>query len=437
MIQFNSKKLTVVMLTPDDNIDRRILLEAQTLAQNGFTVHIVAAPLPQAYQVNDRAIPEIKIVRIDGNSPPPTYQISEKKSNTILNWYNKLIQKIIPKLFNKTRSPLKISELVEKEKLITETKWRDFYWYHEHFYQEAVKIPADIYVAHDLPMLPAALKAATHYQAKVVYDSHELYPEQHHFGVERVEMYKDVESRLAPLANLVITVNRSIAGEMAKRYNIPVPEFLLNLTSEPPDFDVYSSYNYLRKNLKIPLSKKILLFQGSLSENRNLENLIEAVALCEYQDFALVILGSGALREKLEQIAINLKLLGDRVYFHEFVSANNLLFYTASADVGIIPYPHIDLNSYYCTPNKLFEFILAGLPILANDSPELNRFVGHQGIGQNAKMETSADIQLAIDNFFASPNKINGYKSQVLKIRGNFKWEKQTEKLVSLYKKTL
>jgi len=95
-------------------------------------------------------------------------------------------------------------------------------------------------------------------------------------------------------------------------------------------------------------------------------------------------------------------LLNRRIFFHEPVPVQHLLPYTASADAGIIPYPNLGLNKYYCTPNKLFEFIVAGLPILANDLPELNRFVAQQGIGMNLPMNSPEDIARAIDVFFSS-----------------------------------
>ena len=66
---------------------------------------------------------------------------------------------------------------------------------------------------------------------------------------------------------------------------------------------------------------------------------------------------------------------GSRIHFLDPVSQDELLSWTAGADIGIVPYPPIDLNSRLCTPNKLFEFIVAEVPILANDLPELRRFV--------------------------------------------------------------
>jgi glycosyltransferase involved in cell wall biosynthesis len=107
-------------------------------------------------------------------------------------------------------------------------------------------------------------------------------------------------------------------------------------------------------------------------------------------------------RRELESIAGRLGLLGTCVLFHDAVRQRDLLRYTASADVGIIPYPAIDVNTTLCTPNKLFEFLVAGVPILANDLPELRRFVLGSNAGLTHPMNSPTEIAAAIDAMRAS-----------------------------------
>ena len=74
------------------------------------------------------------------------------------------------------------------------------------------------------------------------------------------------------------------------------------------------------------------------------------------------------LEKKLKSLANKLGILGKKVIFMDRVPQKELLRYTAGADFGIIPYPDIDLNTKYCTPNKMFEFLTANVPMIANDS---------------------------------------------------------------------
>lgn len=393
---------SAVMLVPDDRIDRRVLLEARSLVKVGWSVTVIAAPPPyENYTIDEDSFPDVNIVRIDGDIAV-TIQ-SEMK--------------------------VKLGDDADKD-------WKNFYWYHNHFYFEAIKCPAQVYVAHDLPVLPAALMASKFYGSHLVYDAHELYPEQHHFGKERTKLYTEVEGLLAPRADYVITVNQSIANEMVKRYKIELPEVILNC----PEVDT-SGYpiprtGTLQYKLGIPNGFYTLLFQGSLSLNRNLENLVSAMGIVKRSDVALVIMGPGdQKRDELIKIAEKYEIMNKKVFFHPAVSQLELLQYTASADAGIIPYPHIDLNSYLCSPNKLFEFIVAGVPILANDSPELRRFVGDQGIGLNMPMTCPEDIACAIDLFFS--NDISIYAEKLKKIGSEFTWEGEGRKIVSIYSKLM
>jgi len=180
----------------------------------------------------------------------------------------------------------------------------------------------------------------------------------------------------------------------------------------------------LREKLNLAQDRKILLFQGGFSPFRNLEFLIEAMAYVKNKDVALVMMGFGTYGELLKAKAERLKLLGSGVYFMAAVPQIELLQHSASADVGIIPYPHVDLNSYFCTPNKLFEFIQAGLPILANDSPELNRFVQGNGFGMTHKMDKPKDIAMAIDAAFLSPE-LNAWKQSLREKRSLLTWKSQ------------
>jgi len=154
----------------------------------------------------------------------------------------------------------------------------------------------------------------------------------------------------------------------------------------------------------------------------------------EVQDnVILIIMGRGELEEGLKMIAQELNLLNRKVFFHEAVRQDVLLRYTASADISIIPYPAVDLNSYYCTPNKLFEYIQAGLPILANDLPELRRFVEGYKIGLVHKMETVEDIAEAINTILRA--NLNEFRENLKRARRELSWSEQARKLVNLVSK--
>src|SRR5262249_27506804 len=146
----------------------------------------------------------------------------------------------------------------------------------------------------------------------------------------------------------------------------------------------------------------------------------------------LVLMGpDGGLRSWLIDLAASAGTLGKKVFVIDAVPQNVLLDYTASADVGIIPYPPVDMNSRLCTPNKLFEYIVAGLPILANDLPELRRFVADNRFGQVHTLGTAREIARAIDRMLASD--LDPYREELTRRCHEFTWARQGEHIASLY----
>jgi glycosyltransferase involved in cell wall biosynthesis len=268
----------------------------------------------------------------------------------------------------------------------------------------------------------------------LIYDAHELYPEQAIFEKDKREFYTKVETEFIKYTHLVITVNKSIAKEMSKRYNIKEPKVILNALDPSSSFDINKKYDYFRDKLPIKQTQKIVLFQGGYSPNRNLHLLVQSAKFIKNKNVVIVMMGFGDYEKELQQIAKSDKILDKKVFFFPAVDQSVLLEYSASADVGIIPYPHIDLNSYYCTPNKLFEFIQAGLPIIANDSPELNRFIKGNNIGFTKKIDNEKDIADMIDTYFKQSS---DYKKNILKVRSKISWSVEENAFIEMMKGVL
>jgi glycosyltransferase involved in cell wall biosynthesis len=310
----------------------------------------------------------------------------------------------------------------------------EFYWLHPQYLNSAMEEDADYIMCCDLPVLPTAVYVSKIKNMPLIYDAHELYPEQAIFPKDKREFYSQVETEFIKYPDLVITVNISIAQEMAKRYNIKEPEVILNAINASKIFNINKKYNYFRDKLAIKQTQKIVLFQGGYSPNRNLHLFVESAKYIKNSDVVLVLMGFGDYEKELQQIAKDAKTFNKNVFFFPAVDQSVLLEYSASADVGIIPYPHIDLNSYYCTPNKLFEFIQAGLPMIANDSPELNRFIKENKIGYSKKIGHEKDIANMIDTYFEQNI---DYKKNILKTRKNISWRVEEKKFIKILKELI
>lgn len=422
----------ILMLCHDQHLDRRVVAQAVTLIEQGHSVHLLALSYngETVHEVTEESIQLTRIGLNDIIPENPTYKgymARQYKFNDWLNWgANRYPQRvgIFQKMFT---FGSKLNWALYKWLLLARYRNRSLHDplpFRQAFVKHGMQYRADVVQVHDLPALEAGVELATTWGVPLVYDAHELYPEQKSFsGVQR-RICSTAEAQYIKKADLVFAVNESIGDEMSLRYGIAKPVTLLNAIDPPAEFDPEARYDLLREKLGLSAERRILLFQGGFAPYRNLESLIEAMAYVKIPDVDLVMMGFGAFGDLLKFKAEKLKLLGKRIHFLPAVPQSELLQHSASADIGIIPYPHVDLNSYYCTPNKLFEFIQAGLPILANDSPELNRFVKLNGFGHSARMKNSKEIASSIEAAFEQ-NALPVWRSAIRGRRSELAWRGQ------------
>lgn len=396
------KKNKIVMLVHDNRIDRRVLDEAKTLQEDGWDLTVIAGPPPTPdYTWDEDCYPELNIVRL-----PLDKELSLIRSTTGLN------------------------------DTIDSIDWAKIFQLYNLFIQVAQDYKADIYVAHDLPQLPVAINLARSNNAYVVYDTHELYPHQLTFGKKKTNDYEEIEDYLIQYVDKVITVNESAAKFLSLRYKIDEPEVILNSPPLDPTQLPNNKSDLLRKAFSLNEESKILLYQGgvgrTINDVRNLERLISSMQLVNDKNIKLVFMGpKGNEFEELIEWTKKENLFGKTFFYHEAVPQTELLEYTISADVGIIPYPHVDFNTYFCTPNKLFEFLVVGLPILGNDSPELSRFIKTNEIGLTYPMKTTEDIAYAINSFFSQ--NVDQFKKNGVNLYKKYLWNVQGEKIKEIY----
>jgi glycosyltransferase involved in cell wall biosynthesis len=394
------------MLTMDRQIDRRILLSASSLEAAGWDVTIIAMP-PDEMARDDK-----RVVRIASDVG------AAHRTNWVRAGYCWL------------RALLPMNGCLMRR--VKRFAWIYFVdpesFYTTLFYSTASKYTPRVFVANDLPMLPVAAQLAKRCGARLVYDSHELYSEQE-FSKREKRRWADIEAKHIRACACVITVNKSIALELERRYGVSDVKVIYNAerTSAPP-----SRSRRLHQAFGLSRDQRIVLMQGGLSAGRNLEVLVDAMRHVHNLSVVLVILGNGLLLQTLKKRVHQRNLTG-RVFFHPAVPQHELLEFTAAADAGVIPYQATCLNNRYCTPNKLFEFIAAGLPIVATDLPEIRELVYARGIGLVGNTNSPKALAELLDDFFANEQRFAAWKAQVLVVRREVCWEREERKLVALY----
>lgn len=295
--------------------------------------------------------------------------------------------------------------------------------------------PGDIYHAHDLNTLPVAWWAKKKLGGKLVYDSHELYVERNTVRPERA-IWKWFLSRgeafLIRRADAVITVGEMISAELAKRYRIQAPSVVRNT----PLHHV-RSYDGMPKSLRASLSISdkyyLLLYAGGITFNRGLEKVIESLSYLSDCELVLMGYGSPEYKMKLRKLAEEFGV-EKRFSFFGPVPSDEVVAYVASADVGIAAIENVCLSYYYCLPNKLFEYIAAGIPVAASAFPELKKIIEEQGIGVTFDPEDPKDIARAIRSILDNAEARERMRANARKAAMLYNWQREEKKLIEIYR---
>lgn len=274
-----------------------------------------------------------------------------------------------------------------------------------HLLSLAESLDADVIHCHDLETLPAAalvknaIAKRTGKTPKLIYDTHELFPFQEPSALFQRYWLKQ-ERKLIHEADAIIAVNSSVADELVRLHKIPAPVVLYNSFGVTFPQDATARQDALRR-LGVPPESKlpVVLFQGGLTWPRNLKNLVLAFESLK-TTANLAILGGGPAEKGIRQLIAERRL--SNVSIASWVPPDELLGIVRCVEMGIIPYRGDRcLNDRFCTPNKLFEFMEAGIPICASDLPELRRIVRDCALGDVYDMSTPKAIAHAVTDCLA------------------------------------
>ena len=247
--------------------------------------------------------------------------------------------------------------------------WRDAYGQLVHMRPDAIH-------AHDLDALLPAWLAAALLAVPLVYDAHELWTELPSLVGRPLSrgIWRALAAVLVHRSDAVITVADGIARELAKRYGVS-PVVLRNLPprGEPP------KPLPLRDMVGCPAATPLFLYQGSLMSGYGLDRAIAAME--RLPGGHLVIIGSGPLGEGLREQARR-SSASDRISFLPAVPFAELPRYTTAADIGLFLGESEGLNLQLSLPNKVFEYIAAGIPLVSTDWPEVGRLVRQYDVGR-------------------------------------------------------
>jgi hypothetical protein len=240
--------------------------------------------------------------------------------------------------------------------------------------------PAAVH-CHDLPTLPVgAAWRRRNPAAKVVFDSHEIYDAVSQMPRLAAWMWRRMLTRHAADVDLFITINDSIAALLRERDPELPPAVIVRNATKLPEAELERD-GRLRDAAGVEPGQRVLLYQGGYQSGRGLEQLLESA--CFLPDgWVLVMMGFGSMESHLRARAAEVDPDGAKIRFIPPAPHAELGSWTADADLGLIPYENTCLNHWFCSPNKLWEYPVAGVPMLVSPFPELRSVVERHGVGR-------------------------------------------------------
>ena len=294
----------------------------------------------------------------------------------------------------------------------------------------ALQTNAQVYHAHDANTLPIGWLAARLRRAALVYDSHE-FERGRNWGASNLpalfrRLWVLPEQLFIRSADLVITVSTSIAEQLRQIYRIQRPLVILNC----PEYHRPATSDRLRQDLAIGHDQKIVVYQGAVSANRGIEPLIEGAMLLP--DIVVVVIGDGPQLPSLQRW-VEQRGWQSRVYFTGYVSLEQLSSYTASADVGAALFQNVGLSHFFSLPNKLFEYLQAGLPVIVSNFPEMRSVVEQSGAGVSVSPTSPAEIAQGLQSILDDPARRAQLSAHAYQAGKVYQWANEAEKLLDAY----
>lgn len=342
------KKSNIVLITTGQPaLNPRLVKEADILSNHGYQVTVIYLYWNDwGTEIDKSMLLQKKWLAIRVGGTP--------KQNKFLYWYSKVRFKFCRSLYK--------GYGILPEDAKTRGSWL--------LQKAAKKNPADLYIAHNLGALPAAVKVAKYYGAKCGFDAedfhrHEISDDKNHTEVILSTLLED---HYIPKVSYLTASSPLISSAYSKIFKRECSTIL-------------NVFCKTKKNQKREISKAIKLFWFSqtIGLNRGIETVIDALNLTEIE-YEFHIMGNS--QKNYSQALMERKKNNSKIYLHPPIAPEEIFDFAAQFDIGIASEPGFSLNNNYALSNKIFTYMQVGLAVVASNTPAQTSLLGENtGIG--------------------------------------------------------
>lgn len=301
---------------------------------------------------------------------------------------------------------------------------------HSKVLSRAKGIESDLYIAHNLGALPAAVCAAKYNNAKVGYDAEDMHSGQFEQMTEQYYLNRYIEEKYFSQTDYFTAASPLIAKNYKRLYDYLKPEVINNVFPK-----VNLSATRIREH-NFPI--KLFWFSQTIGRNRGLEDVIKSLQAFDKNQFELHLLGDINLDER-KFLTEGIMTDDININFHSPISPNELLRFTTQFDIGLSLENKIPLNRDICLTNKLFSYIQAGLAVVASDTQAQKLFFErYPTVGKlyvkNDQKSLKEILTYYIENY---DDLLTTKQANFILGQSELNWEKESEKFLKIIEQTL
>ena len=326
----------------------------------------------------------------------------------------------LTKDFTESRGDVSIIKL--KKGFLSLSFYLKFIW---HIKLKLLTTKASIIFAEDIYTLPFAVIFGKLKRAKIYYDSRELFGYLAGLKEKKIKQafWKWTEKLFINRADYVIVTGQMDAEFLKKEYGVKKIILVRNL----PRFYKPTLQLDLHSHLNIDKSKKIILYQGVLLKGRGIEKVF--AVLKDLPDCIFVIAGGGEYEEYYKKLSNEMNLV-DQVFFLGKLTQDELPKITASADIGVSLIENLSTSYYYALPNKLFEYIMAEVPVIVSNLPQMKEVVEKYDVGFAVDVDNKNELITTIKKLTENSSLLENKKKNCQIASQELNWEKEVTALL-------
>ncbi|MEH7274091.1 glycosyltransferase [Neobacillus vireti] len=410
--------------------DARVLRECTALSEAGYEVDLFCihdpkdAALPMFEQRNDR----FRVFRL--RRYPVLLELMQKgyRYSVQNKWFGALCLIVWALLVFTV--PIPVIALTLVAVLLLKTKVRVVWVRGSLILRMIVKAHGgnyDIYHSNDLNTLPQGWISAKWRlkPKKLIYDSHEVQTSRTGYNSP---IYGKLEAFLIKKIDEMIVENHTRAKYNEELYDF-YPHVVHNYPFTQQMENQFEKVN-LHEILNIPENEKILLYQGGIQTGRGLDKVIKAAP--DFNEGVVVMIGDGKIKNELQALVKEMNL-EEKVKFLPKVPLADLPKYTRNGYLGFQVLNNVAFNHYSASSNKLFEYMMAGVPVVACDFPEIKRVVEGDKTGLTIDPHDPKQIAEAVNTLVADEKLRKELSENSIRASGKYNWDTEKQNFIEIY----